>query len=234
MTALRTARARARDEITREITEAGRRQLAEVGAAALSLRAVARELGMVSSALYRYVASRDELLTVLIVASYDSLADAAEEAVAPVPAGAHRQRWLATCAAVRRWAVAHPHEWALVYGSPVPGYRAPQDTIAPAARVMLAFVSVVADADAAGALAAPAAPPPDGALHEQLRGVAIEFAPGLPEPVVARIVFVFSQLLGMISMELYGHFVGSFEPAEHFFAHAAEQGADLLGLAPAG
>src|SRR6188472_658153 len=126
-------RERARAEITAEIVRAGRRQLATDGAAALSLRAVARELDMVSSAVYRYVASRDDLLTILIIEAYDALGGVVEAASAPgrgrTPAG----RFLAAGRAVRTWAVAHPHEFALLYGSPVPGYEAPPDTIAPAA-----------------------------------------------------------------------------------------------------
>jgi len=136
-----TARERVRAEITGEITDAARRQLAEVGAAALSLRAVARELGMASSALYRYFPSRDDLLTRLIIDGYDALVEAAETAddpsVAPV------QRWLAVCRAVRRWARDHPHEYALLYGSPVPGYSAPQDTVPAAARVAVVLGRVV-------------------------------------------------------------------------------------------
>ena len=99
-----TARERVRAELTAEITDAARRQLAEVGAAALSLRAVAREVGMVSSAVYRYFPSRDELLTRLIIESYDALGAAAEEA--DDPSLPPRERWLAVCRAVRGWAVA--------------------------------------------------------------------------------------------------------------------------------
>src|SRR5204863_7108285 len=120
-----TARERIRAELTAEIANAARRQLAEVGAAALSLRAVARELGMASSALYRYFPSRDDLLTRLIIDGYDDLGAAAEPADDPTaPPG---ERWRAVCRAVRTWALAHPHEYALLYGSPVPGYRAPAD-----------------------------------------------------------------------------------------------------------
>src|SRR6202046_3771698 len=78
--ASRTARERARAELTREIKQEARRQLAASGAQGLSLRAVARELGMVSSALYRYFPSRDELLTALIIDAYDALGEAAEAA----------------------------------------------------------------------------------------------------------------------------------------------------------
>jgi AcrR family transcriptional regulator len=131
----RTARERARAELTREIKQEARRQLAAHGAQGLSLRAVARELGMVSSALYRYFPSRDELLTALIIDAYDALGDTAEAADAGQPPADIRGRWEATCRAVRDWALAHPHEYALIYGSPVPGYRAPQATVAPATRV---------------------------------------------------------------------------------------------------
>src|SRR5215472_2336431 len=100
---------RARAELTREIKEEARRQLAEVGGNGLSLRAVARELGMVSSALYRYFPSRDDLLTALIIDAYDAVGKAAEDAVA-VETIAGRQ-WAAACHAIRAWALAHPHEY---------------------------------------------------------------------------------------------------------------------------
>ena len=133
MPARRTARERVRAEITREITDTARAQLAASGAAALSLRAVARDLGMVSSAIYRYFASRDELLTALIIDGYNAIGAAVEHADATCARDDYRGRWLAGCRAARAWAVAHPHEYALIYGSPVPGYQAPADTIAPAA-----------------------------------------------------------------------------------------------------
>src|SRR4051812_14415371 len=120
-------RARVRAEMTDEIKELARRHLATDGAN-LSLRAVARDLGMVSSAIYRYFPSRDDLLTALILDAYNALGETAEKAVSAVPADAHATRWLAVASSVRGWAVEHPHEYALIYGSPVPGYRAPEDT----------------------------------------------------------------------------------------------------------
>src|SRR5215469_7189005 len=148
--AVLTARERARAELTREIKEEASRQLAEVGADGLSLRAVARSLGMVSSALYRYFKSRDDLLTALIIDAYDAVGEAAEAAVASHTARHAAARWAAACRAVRAWALANPHEYALIYGSPVPGYRAPEATIGPAARVPLAFVGLLGDALAHG------------------------------------------------------------------------------------
>jgi AcrR family transcriptional regulator len=142
----RGARARARIEVTAAIKDEARRQLAAEGAARLSLRAVARELGMVSSALYRYFPSRDELLTALIIDAYNSLGEAAEAADAEAGDIAPAQRWVAVCEAVRGWALAHPHEYALIYGSPVPGYSAPETTIPAAARVGVLLIGIVRDA----------------------------------------------------------------------------------------
>ena len=113
-----------------EIKATARRHLATDGAN-LSLRAVARDMGMVSSALYRYFASRDDLLTALIIDAYNSVGETAENAATGDNALA---RFLSLTHAVRDWALADPHQWALIYGSPVPGYQAPQDTVGPATR----------------------------------------------------------------------------------------------------
>jgi AcrR family transcriptional regulator len=235
----RTARERARAELTREIKEGARRQLAATGADGISLRAVARDLGMASSAVYRYFPSRDDLLTALIIDAYDAVGEAAEQAIADQKPDETwgRDRWLAACHAVRGWALAHPHEYALIYGSPVPGYRAPEATIGPAARVPLAFAGVLADA--AGELGG------DAGAHAGPGGAADALAPGLAEqaavlasamesPVapemVVRAVIAWTQLFGMISWELFGQFVGSFEPADALFAHAVAQLATFVGF----
>src|SRR5215831_19483939 len=151
----RTARERVRTELIREITEIARRQLATDGAAGLSLRAVAREMGMVSSAIYRYFPSRDDLLTTLIIDGYNAVGAAVEKAEAACPAEDYAARWLAACRAVRAWALAHPHEYALVYGSPVPGYQSPERTIGPASRAAAVFGKIISDAYQAEAAGAP-------------------------------------------------------------------------------
>ncbi|GAA1967962.1 TetR/AcrR family transcriptional regulator [Kitasatospora viridis] len=228
MAAIQGARERARVELTREIKEEARRQLADQGAQQLSLRAVARALGMASSAVYRYFPSRDDLLTALIMDAYLELGEHAEHAVAaagPAP----RARWRAGCGAVRDWARSKPHEYALLYGTPVPGYHAPPETIAAAARVPLALLGVVRDAAGRLAPAAAAATPP-GPLSSQLSQIAQEFAPGLPITVVARTVMAWTQLFGMVGFELFGHLNGTIEPADHFFGYAVEEWADTLGL----
>jgi AcrR family transcriptional regulator len=234
----RTARERARAELTREIKEEARRQLAVVGAGGLSLRAVARSLGMVSSALYRYYPSRDDLLTALIIDAYNAVGDTVEAAAASVPAADGRARWMAVCRAVRAWALANPHEYALIYGSPVPGYRAPQVTIAPASRMPLAFARILASAAPPGA-APPGAVPPaslagDGPLARQTAALAAALAeagaPDVPPDALVRAVIAWTQLFGMLSFELFGQFVGSFEPADALFEHAISQMAAFVGL----
>src|SRR5690242_7837663 len=99
---------------------------------------------MVSSAVYRYFPSRDDLLTALIVDAYDAVGAAAEAALTETRRRGVVARWVHVTTAIRRWALAHPHEYALIYGSPVPGYAAPQDTIDPATRVALVLLGIVA------------------------------------------------------------------------------------------
>lgn len=222
-----TARERARDELTREITDVARAQLSEVGATGLSLRAVARELGLASSALYRYFPSRDDLLTRLIIEGYDALGAAAEAAD---DAGAQpRARWHAVCAAVRTWARAHPHEYALLYGSPVPGYAAPRDTVPAAARVAVVLGRILGEAARAGLL-----PPAEGRTTRLVTPAAAEVLggdhPALDDAVHARALLTWSSLFGLIGFELFGHFVGSVADPEAFFTEQVGELADLLGL----
>ncbi|MCG3040674.1 TetR/AcrR family transcriptional regulator [Streptomyces fenghuangensis] len=238
MNAIRGARERARAEITAAIKEEARRQLAEEGAARLSLRAVARELGMVSSALYRYFPSRDDLLTALIIDAYDAIGSTAERALAAADRDAPVARWRAVCRAVRQWALSRPHEYALIYGSPVPGYSAPRSTVAPASRVGLALIVVVRDARAAGALSEPA----DGASAPAVPGPVAEDADrlmellglDLPAPVTARLVAAWAQLFGLIGFEVFGQFNQLVNAREEFFDHAVTRLAAAVGLTGSG
>ncbi|MET9950018.1 TetR/AcrR family transcriptional regulator [Streptomyces sp. NPDC006339] len=232
MTSVQGARARARVEITAAIKDEARRQLAAEGAAKLSLRAVARELGMVSSALYRYFPSRDDLLTALIIDAYDAVGAAAERAHAAAEAAAprdHLARWTAVCRAVRAWAVEHPHEYALIYGSPVPGYTAPQDTVAPASRVGLLLVSVARAAYRDRGIALPPLP---ATLHPEAERLAADLAPDLPPAVATALVFAWAQLFGLISFEVFGQFNRIVEDRDAFFTTAAERLGRETGLLP--
>ncbi|TFV62611.1 TetR/AcrR family transcriptional regulator [Geodermatophilus sp. DF01-2] len=224
-----TVRERVRAELTAEITAAARRQLAEVGAAALSLRAVAREVGMASSAVYRYFASRDDLLTRLIIDGYDALGAAAEDA--DDPDAPPRERWLAVCRAVRSWGRAHPHEYALLYGSPVPGYAAPRDTVPAAARVGVVLGRILGDAARGGALpeALGGDRDPELVSDETAAVLGGEHA-ALDDAVRLRALLAWSSVYGTISFELFGHLVGSVTDTDRYFDLAMGELAGLVGL----
>ena len=224
-----TARERVRAELSAEITDAARRQLAEVGAAALSLRAVAREVGMVSSAVYRYFPSRDDLLTRLIIDGYDDLGAAAEAADRPTAPPA--ERWLTVCRAVRSWAKDHPHEYALLYGSPVPGYEAPKDTVSAASRVGIVLGRILGDAARAGALPPAAGGSRDAALvSDDAVAVLGGEHPSLDDAVRVRALLAWSSVYGTISFELFGHFVGSVSDGDRYFDRVMTELAALIGL----
>ncbi len=251
-------RARVRAEMIAEIKTIARRHL-ETDGANLSLRAVARDMGMVSSALYRYFASRDDLLTALILDAYNALGEAAEAADAAVTDRSQlRARWLATARGIRGWALRTPAEYALLFGTPVPGYAAPADTITAATRTPVVLIRILADGFASGALTgesalrigAPASGP--GALaaagparRPQAAGIAArlgdavradlsrargDIAPGLPDELMLAGITGWVQLFGMVSFELSGQFNNVIEARAEFFGLQMEVMADLIGL----
>jgi AcrR family transcriptional regulator len=215
-----------------EIKEVARRQLASEGAN-LSLRAIARELGMVSSAIYRYYASRDELLTALILDAYNSLGEAAEQAAASVADREdYRGRWLAVARAIRTWAVARPHEYALIYGSPVPGYVAPQDTVLPSARPVVVLGAILEDAHTAGRLAPTDLERPHRDLGSELAQLAAILAPHVGEVLIARALIAWTELFGAISFELFGRFKNTITDLHLWYEHQSAEMATYLGLRP--
>jgi AcrR family transcriptional regulator len=232
---LRAARERTRAEITRQILDAARRHLTTDGASGLSLRAIARELGASSSAVYRYVASRDELLTMLIVAAYDALGAAAEAQEAAVARGDLAGRWSAVCAAVRGWALANPNEYALIYGTPVPGYVAPAATIAPASRVSSVVLGILADAaeHLTPAIAEDNVPPGDRKALAPARSIV---GPEVPDALLQRGLMALAALFGTVSFELFGQLHGivgeKSGDREAFFAESVRRWAEQVGISP--
>ena len=231
MSASSRARARVRAELTREILAAAHEELAAGGAAGLSLRAVARRLEMVPSALYRYFPNRDALLTALIVDAYEAVGAAAAAGAASGGPGA-LDRWLALAREVRAWGQRHPHEWALVYGSPVPGYQAPRDTVAAALVVTRVMVDVFAAAVPVGASPPAWLPPAPAALAEILKPIEAELLPGRSPEAVAAAVMAWTLLLGMVSLELFGHYVGATTDFETLFDYEMLMVARVVGLPP--
>ncbi|NKY42969.1 TetR/AcrR family transcriptional regulator [Nocardia cerradoensis] len=199
-----TPRSRARARTMDEIVRIGREHLAVHGAAALSLRAVARDLGVVSSAVYRYVRSRDELLTMLVVDGYTELADAVDAALAAAPAdGATRLRVLAH--AVRDWALAEPARYGLLFGTPVPGYDAPaQETTAPGTRVIGSLLNIVETACRTGELATPdPIPAVPAELAADIERIRAEFGLEMPNWAMARTLTVWTGLFGAVSFDVF-------------------------------
>lgn len=223
-------RARVRAEMIDQIKVAARRQLATEGAS-LSLRAVARELGMVSSALYRYFANRDELLTALIIDAYNSLGEASEKADARIAdRGDLLGRWLAVTKSLRAWALNFPHEYALIYGSPVPGYAAPRDTVGPSTRPVIVLGAILCDAHAAGRLTIETPGDIPAPLRAEIRGIVELVAPEVSEPIMVRALIAWTELFGAINFELFGRFNNTIEELDSWYDLQAHAMATYLGL----
>jgi AcrR family transcriptional regulator len=227
-------RARNRAAIMEAITTSANEQLLEVGPAELSVRAVARDLGMASSAIYRYVSSRDELLTLLIISAYTDLAEAVESRAARVKDP--RKRWRAIGLAAREWSLAEPQRFGLIYGTPVPGYAAPQDTIAPATRIPALLIEILQETGARVDVAAY-----DAKVGRSLRPALAsieQWAQVSPrrfdDAAFALGVMAWTHIIGSISFELFGHrhnVVGDSETDRRtYFEFELDVLAGLLGI----
>lgn len=231
-----TRRARLRAQTLDELKQHALAQVAEGGPEALSLSAIARSMGMSGPALYRYFASRDELLAALVADGYADLADTLETAAGKARRRAPAARLRAVAGAYRIWALANPHRYRLVfsttYGS---GRMAPEQTIPAAHRSMLTFL------DAVAALG----PPPNaetgraGALDRQLARWARD-RPGdshLPAAILFLGVSAWTRLHGVVSLEIEGMFAAmNIDPALVFGAEVdhliAQRTADERRAAP--
>jgi len=229
-----TPRERAREQTMSDIVRIGRSHLASEGAAALSLRAVARDLGVVSSAVYRYVKSRDELLTLLVVDAYSELGDAVDRAVAAVPTDNFAEQLRALGRAVRAWGLREPSRYALLFGSPVPGYQAPAErTTGPGTRVVLALVAIAERAWQSGALDLREERPEPEGLARDLEAIREEFGLKAPTAVVSRWVQLWAALFGAVSFEVFGQYgPQTFSRPEQLFEQQLEVLVELAGLAP--
>ncbi len=229
MSAMRSARDRARAEVQTEILTVARRHLAEQGPAGLSLRAVARDLEIVPSAVYRYFENRDVLLTALIVQAYDSLGDAADAAFEKASRRRPLQRWMAVAKQVREWALTNPHEYALLYGSPVPGYKAPDDTIVPGTRVTLTLLRIVREANEDGLLR-PEPANMSKATRNDLDSLLQIAAPDVPLHAMLWMVAAWTQMFGLVSFELFGQTKGLFTRGDAAFTDTVSLLAQRIGL----
>lgn len=216
----------------KEILTTARAHLVDSGASGLSLRAVARDLGMVSSGIYRYFKSRDDLLTALIIDGYNALGRAVEDADAECSVRHdYPTRWIMVCTAVRDWALENPHEYALLYGSPVPGYRAPHDTIEPALRDTVVYGSIVREAHEADAIVIPnVAVKPPRIVAADAKAVRDMVMQGVPADVITRALTAWTALFGWVSFELFGQFDNVISERDEFFDHTVTGLSRFIGL----
>lgn len=214
-------RERYRQQVRDEIKSHAWTQVATAGASALSLNAIAKQMGISGPALYRYYGSRDELITELILDAYRDLADACRTAADKERTPAARLSAVAD--AVRQWALAAPHRYLLIYGTPVPGYSAPSETTAIAAGIMALLLDAFAELDGSAGRPAKAI----AALDRNLAAHR-DWARDHPAPASAlrRALLFWTRLHGVVSLELAGHFTGmQFDPGLLYAAetHAAIQ-----------
>lgn len=193
MESVQSPRERYRAQVREEVKQHAWKQIASTGVTALSLNAIAREMGMSGPALYRYFAGRDELITELIRDAYRSLADtvrAAFEAGTSV---------VGLAVVIRGWALSDPHRYLLIYGTPVPGYHAPDEITAISDEILAVLLEVCAD---------PSADQPRTPF-DVLLSMNHGWAGALPasSPTVHRALSFWTRLQGVLSLELAGHFV---------------------------
>lgn len=232
-------RDRVRAATVTEIKQTARQVLVSGGVEGLSLRAIAREMGMTAPALYRYFPSREELLVHLIGDLYDELADTLAAARDAEPPADTPGRLVAVNRAFRRWALDHPLEFGLLFGSPIPGVVVdesdPDHLVSPAHEAGLRFArtfgELVARLYQERPFPVPAEEDIDPALRAQLRDWTRTFPVPLPVGVAQVFLSCWIRLYGMVSMEVFGHLKFALTDAEAMFESELYDLAELLGVA---
>lgn len=230
-------RARYREQTRAEIKEVALRQLADGGVAALALTRIAKEMGLSGPALYRYFASRDDLLSALIRDAYDDAATAIGAAAATARDRAPRERLRVLAGAYRGWAITQPHRYLLIQGSPVPGYVAPADTLERARAVLGPFLPVFAGGSPGAGVASvvdrmAAWLEADAGVGAWVAGYAPDTAgsPGASAAALAGALLAWAQLHGAVGLEVAGQFAGMGHDGETLLAAQTGMLADAFGL----
>jgi len=195
-------RERFREQVREQILDSAEAQISQLGAAGLSLRAIARENGMAPSAIHRYFTNRDDVVTALMVREFGALGDAidaAETAVAPRTDYSARIR--AVFLAQREWALSKPHSWFLLFGSLVPDYTEPHEVCDAGNRFVFTMVRIVADMAAAGLTGAQ---PPTAVDVPAQALVHVADLDAVPNWQVATGFAAYSWMCGAITAELRG------------------------------
>ena len=205
-----TPRQRFRHQIRDEIKQAALRQLARSGPAGISVNAIGKELGVTGPALYRYFASRDELLTELVIDAYDDLAVALRAAIGEMANRAPRRRFEALARAYRAWALAQPHRYRLLFGPPLPGYDAHARRLIEASKASMDLLVEVLPTDGGG-------PRPTRKLASQASAWAADRGLDANSATAIRALLTWSRLHGFVSLEIDGNYTSmGIDPDELF------------------
>jgi len=207
-----TVRGRYRAQVRAEVKQAALAQLAQAGPAGVSISAIGKQLGISGPGLYRYFASRDELLTELVIDAYHDLADTLTAAVGDASGQDPRARLEVLARAYRSWALAEPHRYRLLFGPPLPGYDAHAQRLVDASwKAMNLLLGVLGEF---GDRAAAPAPQP---LASQLAAWAQPYDPGTSPGTALRAVLIWSRLHGIVSLEIAGNFASmGIDPGQLF------------------
>ncbi len=229
-----TRREKLRSSTIDEIKHYARLQMATEGSSNISLRAIARDMGMTVTALYRYFASYDDLITELIVDAFNALADHIDAAQAKQPADNHPARLWAAMWAYREFAVQHPHEFALIYGTPIPNYHAPRERTVPATtRTFEVFASIVSDAINAGILKPlEQSPELSQAFETMLDQVRDDFRFTLTPMMLYVVGIGWTRMHGVIMLELFGHLQPVIGDVDGFYRHELTNLFASMGIPP--
>ncbi len=223
---------RERSQTVSRIKAIAHSQMAQYGTAGLSLRGIAREMGMTAPAIYNYFPRLDDLITALIVDAFSALAVSMETAEGELDSSSPYENVVELCVAYRAWAAGHPFEFQLIYGNPIPGYHAPEEiTIPLARRPFLGLFRWFLTAYAAGELAIPPeyssvpAPMAEGiAVWRNLSGIDV------PDPLLGLLMSGWSRMHGAVMLELFGHIQPLVGDPEAFFRYEIGAFASRLGL----
>ena len=206
------------------IIETAWEQIAEKGAAALSLRAIARALGITAPAIYNYFPNRDALVTALIVEAFTSLGESQKASIADLPENDFRARFSELGLAYRDWAITYPQRYQLIFGTPISGYEAPADVTVPAAAWSLSpLLETLQAIDRAGKLRVNQLAPMKPELQSML-GHWSQFTGGLALEVLYTALIIWSRVHGLVSMEIGNQFPSFItDPGEIFRREIATQ-----------
>lgn len=214
-----TRRLRQRRATIDEIQQVARRLLVDDGATAVSLRGIAAEMGVSAPALYRYYPSRDDLVLAMVADLYDELTDTLERARDAARPASTLSRLVAVCRAFRRWSLAHPAEFGLVFANPIAASGPGSSTLVDTAgqRFGTVFVRLFVELWEGPGFAAPGDDDLDPRLLRQRRGDPGPVAGALPPG--ARWVFLrcWARLYGAVTLEVFGHLAWALDDLDPLF-----------------